>query len=92
MSAEFSSSDVLISIALPLNHLYYSHYWEAPRTNWDKIDAMTNDDIDTSDIPPLTEEFFSTAKLRMPSTPISTVAVRVDSETFEWFRSKGEES
>ena len=30
--------------------------------------------------------------LRMPSNPISTVAVRVDSETLEWFRSKGEES
>jgi uncharacterized protein (DUF4415 family) len=28
----------------------------------------------------------------MPSNPISTVAVRVDSETLEWFRSKGEES
>jgi hypothetical protein len=30
MLVEFSSSDVLISIALPLNHLYYSHYWDAP--------------------------------------------------------------
>jgi hypothetical protein len=27
------------------------------RTNWAKIDAMTDDDIDMSDIPPLTEEF-----------------------------------
>jgi uncharacterized protein (DUF4415 family) len=62
------------------------------RTNWAKIDAMTDDDIDTSDIPPLTDEFFSKAKLRMPSNPISTVAVRIDSETLEWFRSKGEES
>jgi uncharacterized protein (DUF4415 family) len=62
------------------------------RTNWDKIDAMTDDDIDTSDTPPLTEEFFSNAKLRMPSTPVSKVAVPVDSETLDWFRSKGEES
>jgi hypothetical protein len=30
MLAEFSSSDVLISIALLLNHLYYSHCWDAP--------------------------------------------------------------
>jgi hypothetical protein len=30
MSAEFLSSDVIISIALPLNHLYYLHHWDAP--------------------------------------------------------------
>ena len=64
---------------------------DTSRTNWDQIDAMTDDDIDTSDIPPLTEEFFSKAKLRMPSHLISRVAVHVDSETLEWFRSKGEE-
>jgi hypothetical protein len=28
------------------------------RTNWAKIDAMTDDDIYTSDILPLTDEFF----------------------------------
>jgi hypothetical protein len=56
---------------------------DTSRTNWDKIDAMTDDDIDTSDIPPLTEEFFSKAKLRVLSTPISTAAVHIDSETLE---------
>jgi uncharacterized protein (DUF4415 family) len=62
------------------------------RTDWARIDAMTDDDIDTSDIPPLTEKFFSKAKLRMPSSPLTTVAVRVDSETLTWFQSKGEEA
>lgn len=62
------------------------------RTDWSRIDAMTDDDIDTSDIPPLTEEFFSKAKLRMPSSPMATVAVPVDSETLAWFQSKGEEA
>jgi hypothetical protein len=28
------------------------------KTDWAKIDALTEDEIDTSDIPPLTEEFF----------------------------------
>jgi hypothetical protein len=42
------------------------------RTGWSRIDAMTDDDIDTSDIPPLTDEFFSKAKLRMPSSPLPT--------------------
>ena len=51
----------------------------------------SNNEIDTSDIPPLTDEFFSKAKLRMPSS-LATVAVRVDSETLSWFQSKGEEA
>jgi hypothetical protein len=55
------------------------------KTDWSRIDAMTDDDIDTSDIPPLTDEFFSQAKLRMPSSPITTVSVPVDSETLTWF-------
>ena len=62
------------------------------RTDWSRIDAMTDDDIDTSDIPPLTDEFFSKAKLRMPPSSLATVAVRVDSETLTWFQSKGEEA
>jgi len=37
-----------------------------PKTNLKRLDAMTDDMIDTSDIPPLTEQFFKTAKWRMP--------------------------
>jgi uncharacterized protein (DUF4415 family) len=62
------------------------------RTNWSRIDAMTDDDIDTSDIPPLTDEFFSKAKLRMPSPSMNTVSVCVDPETLAWFQSKGEDA
>jgi uncharacterized protein (DUF4415 family) len=62
------------------------------RTDWSRIDAMSDEDIDTSDIPPLTDEFFSKAKLRMPSSSLPTVAIRVDSETLAWFQSKGEEA
>ncbi len=62
------------------------------RTDWSRIDAMTDEDIDTSETPPLTDEFFARAKLRMPSSPLSTVAVLVDSETLTWFQSKGEEA
>ena len=29
-------------------------------TDWARIDAMTDDDIDTSDIPPLADDFFPT--------------------------------
>ena len=62
------------------------------KTDWSKIDAMTDDDIDTSDVPPLTDEFFSKAKLRMPSSSMAKVAVPIDSETLAWFQSQGEEA
>jgi hypothetical protein len=47
------------------------------KTEWARIDAMMDDDIDTSDIPPLTDEFFAKAKLRMPTSKINTVAVSI---------------
>jgi uncharacterized protein (DUF4415 family) len=62
------------------------------RTDWDRIDAMSDDEIDTSDIPPLTDRFFSKAKLRMPSSELATVAINVDHETLLWFQSTGEEA
>jgi hypothetical protein len=37
------------------------------RTNWARIDAIEDEDIDTSDIPSLTDEFFAKTKLRLPS-------------------------
>jgi uncharacterized protein (DUF4415 family) len=62
------------------------------RTDWARIDAMSDDDIDTSDIPPLSDDFFSNAKLRIPSSSLATVAIRVDPETLLWFQSKGEDA
>jgi hypothetical protein len=35
-------------------------------TDWARIDQMTDDDIDTSDIPPLDDAFFSRAKKLLP--------------------------
>ena len=50
---------------------------------------MTDEDIDTSDIPPLSDKFFSEAKLRLPISSQSTVAVNVDPETLKWFQNQG---
>jgi hypothetical protein len=58
-------------------------------TDWSRIDAMTDEDIDTSDIPPLSEEFFAKARLRIPVSSL-TVVVRTDPETLAWFQSQGE--
>jgi hypothetical protein len=35
-------------------------------TDWERIDRMTDDEIDTSDIPPLDDAFFARATLRLP--------------------------
>jgi uncharacterized protein (DUF4415 family) len=58
------------------------------KTDWERIDAMRDEDIDTSDIPPLSAEFWAKAKLR--STKQITTSVQIDPETFAWFQSQGE--
>jgi hypothetical protein len=35
-------------------------------TDWDRLDALTDDQIDTSEVLELSESFFSTVQLRMP--------------------------
>lgn len=49
---------------------------------------MTDDQIDTSDIPPLDETFFSQAKLRTPRQVPFTMLV--DADLLEWFKAQGE--
>jgi hypothetical protein len=36
------------------------------QTDWERIDKLTDEEIDTSDIPPLDDWFFAKARLRMP--------------------------
>lgn len=50
---------------------------------------MSDEDIDTSDIPPLSEEFFAKAQLRIPKLPVK-VSIQIDPETFAWFQAQGE--
>lgn len=59
-------------------------------TDWAKLEAMTDEEIDTSDIAPLGESFFANAELRMPKDKIAVI-VNVDRETSEWFEAQGEE-
>jgi uncharacterized protein (DUF4415 family) len=51
---------------------------------------MTDEEIDTSDIPPLDEAFFAGARLRMPERLVS-VTLDVDAEVLEWFKAHGED-
>ncbi len=57
------------------------------KTDWQRLDAMADEDIDTSDIPELDEEWFKTAKVILPPKK-KAISLRVDLEVLEWFKSK----
>jgi uncharacterized protein (DUF4415 family) len=59
-------------------------------TNWEKFDSLTEEEIDTSDIPPLGEAFFSESRWWKPVEPLN-VLVQVDSSTLAWFHDQGED-
>jgi uncharacterized protein (DUF4415 family) len=58
-------------------------------TNLEELDALTDDMIDTSDIPPLTEAFFATAQWRKPQSKVQ-VTIEVEPEIWEWFKAQGD--
>lgn len=58
------------------------------KTDWARIDAMSDENIDTSDIPPLDETFFNQATFRIPEREPCTL--NIDSKVLTWFKSQGE--
>ena len=63
---------------------------KSSETDWERVDAQTDEMIDTSDIPELSNAFFARATLRMPQQ-FTTVTVQVDSDVWAWFEAQGEE-
>lgn len=59
------------------------------KTNWVQVDALADHEIDTSDAPLLSEDFFRTATWRMPEQV--SVTVRVDPDVLAWFQAQGDE-
>jgi uncharacterized protein (DUF4415 family) len=57
-------------------------------TDWTKINAMTDEDIDCSDNPVTDASFWASAKLVMPESKVS-LGVRFDRDIVNWFKSKG---
>ena len=72
-----------------------SHLNSSSKTNWERIDAMTDDEIDVSDSPPLSEDFFAKAKWLMPgesaSRPTVKVEIELDPKILAWFQSQGQD-
>jgi uncharacterized protein (DUF4415 family) len=60
------------------------------RTDCAALEAMTDEEIDYSDIPPLTDEFFENAVLRVPAAQADNL-IQLDPEVMAWFRAQGAE-
>lgn len=58
------------------------------KTDWARIDAMTDADIDYSDIPELDNNFFKNAKIVMPPSK-RHVSMRLDADMIDWYRNYG---
>ncbi len=62
------------------------------RTDWSRLDALKERDVDLSDIPEITPQMFAQAVVRQGSKPVppkAQVTLRVDRDVLEWFKQQG---
>jgi uncharacterized protein (DUF4415 family) len=62
------------------------------QTDWKRIDAMKDEDIDLSDIPEITPEMFARAVRRRNFRVIprkKQLTLRVDSDVVDWYKKQG---
>lgn len=63
------------------------------RTDWARLDAMKDEDIDLSDSPEISPERFARAVVRKGLKPVARkeqLTLRIDSDVLEWFRRQGQ--
>lgn len=61
-------------------------------TDWEQLAQMTDEDIDTSEIPPVPLEMFARGIVRRGLKPVvakKQLTIRVDGDVLEWFKSQG---
>ena len=62
-------------------------------SDWKRVDALKDEDIDLSDSPEITPEMFAKAIVRRglkPVSPKAQVTLRVDSDVLAWFKRQGQ--
>ena len=57
-------------------------------TDWVRVMNMSDDDIDTSDIPELTDDFFKNARVRWPGNK-KQLTLRLDPDVVDYFKHLG---
>lgn len=65
---------------------------QTSETDWERLDAMQDEDIDLSDIPEMTPEMMARAVLRKGLQPIprkKQITLRIDEDVLAWFRAQG---
>jgi uncharacterized protein (DUF4415 family) len=63
------------------------------RTDWKRVTALKDDQIDFTDTPELTPEMFARAVVRRGLKPVprkAQLTIRVDSDVLEWYRKQGQ--
>lgn len=58
------------------------------KTDWARLDKMTDDEIDYSDSPETNEEFWANAELIIPENKIK-LGIRLDKVVVDWFKKQG---
>jgi uncharacterized protein (DUF4415 family) len=63
------------------------------RTDWKRVDALKDEEIDLSDTPEVSPEMFARALVRRglkPTPRKAQLTLRLDSDVLEWFRKQGQ--
>jgi uncharacterized protein (DUF4415 family) len=61
-------------------------------TDWKRLDALQDEDIDLSDAPEITPEMFAKAMVRRSLKPPpgkQQITIRLDDDVLKWFRDQG---
>jgi uncharacterized protein (DUF4415 family) len=62
------------------------------QTDWNRLKAMEDKDIDFSDCPEVTPEMFARAVVRRGLKPVprkTQLTLRIDGDVLDWFRQQG---
>ena len=62
------------------------------QTDWKKIDAMSDEDINVSELPEMSPERFAKGIVRKGLKPVANktqITLRLDADVLEWFKSQG---
>jgi uncharacterized protein (DUF4415 family) len=63
------------------------------RTDWARVDAMKDEEIDLSDSPEIGPEMFARAVVRKGLKPVQRkeqLTLRIDGDVLEWFKKQGQ--
>lgn len=61
-------------------------------TDWERLETLTDEEIDVSDIPEIPPEEFAKAALRKGLKPVKgkrQITLRLDSDVLAWFKARG---